>query len=132
MTLTLNQQSQQKHHYRVHLAPAPRQLAGSEPPGDPGNELAGDRASAGVAELGHEVDNLAGEGIVVEAGEGVDEGVDEESGVEAEEVAEEGGGGEGEGELGEGVGEVEGGGGRGGEEVGEAEEADGEGVWWWG
>lgn len=117
-------------HYRVHLAPTPPQLTRREPPRNRCRERATNSLTAQTTKLGHQIDGLAGDGLVVEAGEGVDEGRDEEARVEAEEVAEEGGVGEGERKLREGVGNAEGGGGWAGDEVGEAEETE-RGVWRW-
>lgn len=75
----------------------PRQLTGRQPPRNPRCELAAHRLASQATKLRHQIHDLAGDGLVVEAGEGVDEGRDEEAGVEAEEVAEEGRVGEGEG-----------------------------------
>lgn len=113
----------------MNLASAPPQRARTEQVRNPGRELTGQsRLATGIRQKDdHQVDDLASDGLVVGGRERPDErGGEEVGGVGGEEAPEEGRVREGTGELGEGVGDVDGGGGRGGgeEEVGEAEQAD--------
>lgn len=77
-----------------------------------------------IREQENEMNDLGGDGMVVEGGEGVKKRGDEKVRVEREKGMEKRGVREGVGKLREGVRDVEGGGSRVGEEVGEADEAD--------
>lgn len=94
-------------HYRKHLAATPRQSAGREAVRKHGDKLSAQRCITGTTEIDDQIDELACDGLVVEYGESLDERGDEEVGVEGAEGLEELGLRDGEGELGEGVGDVE-------------------------